>query len=233
MSQLEIKNLTLAYDGEPIVNDLTFTVNKGDYLCVVGENGSGKSTLMKSILGLIKPLSGTIVFGDGARRNSVGYLPQQQSAQRDFPASAYEVVMTGLAGRTHLPFYTKTLKRKAADNMRLLGVDGLADRPYRELSGGQQQRVLLSRALCATEDMLLLDEPVNGLDPNAAAEMYSCIKQLNDNGMTVIMISHDIKSAVHFADFVLHLSRDDYFFGSTEEYLLSGLGDKFLKGGAK
>ena len=232
MSQLEIKNLTLAYDGEAVVTDLSFNVQKGDYVCIVGENGSGKSTLMKSILGLIKPLSGSIIFGDGAKCGTIGYLPLQQSAQRDFPASVKEVVMSGFAGKTRLPIYTKEMKRKALESMELLQIDGLAARCYRELSGGQQQRVLLARALCATEDMLLLDEPINGLDPNAAADMYSCIKQLNSSGLTVIMISHDIASAVTFADRILHLSSNGYFFGTTDEYLQSGFGDGFLKDGA-
>lgn len=231
MSQLEITNLTLAYDGEPVVNDLSLTVNKGDYICIVGENGSGKSTLMKSILGLVKPLSGSISFGDGVRRGTVGYLPQQQSAQRDFPASVREVVMSGFAGKTRLPFYTKAMKRQALENMELLQVECLADRCYRELSGGQQQRVLLARALCAADGMLLLDEPVNGLDPNIADEMYACIKELNNSGVTVIMISHDISSAVSFADHILHLSGDGYFFGTKDEFLLTGLGNKFMKGG--
>lgn len=230
MSQLEIKNLTLAYDGAPVVSDLSFSLEKGDYLCVVGENGSGKSTLLKCIAGLVKPVSGSVGFNGG---KGIGYLPQQQSAQRDFPASVREVVMSGFAGKLGLrPFYSKEMKRKAEENMRLLKVEELALRPFGELSGGQQQRVLLARALAAAEGLLLLDEPINGLDPNAAADMYTVIKQLNKSGITVVMISHDVSSAVSNADKILHLSADGYFFGTSADYLLSEHGTELLKEGA-
>ncbi len=233
MSQLTVKNLTLAYEGKAVVKELSFDVKMGEYLCVVGENGSGKSTLMKSILGLIKPLSGEITFSDGAKVGRIGYLPQQQSAQRDFPASVKEVVMSAFAGKTLLPFYPKAMKQKADQSLKLLNVYDLCDRPFRELSGGQQQRVLLARALCATENMLLLDEPINGLDNTASAEMYSVIERLNQQGMTVIMITHDVKKAVESAAKILHLKQDGHFFGTTEEYLTSGFGDALLKGGSK
>ena len=233
MSQLKISDLTLAYDGKAVVKELSFEINKGEYLCVVGENGSGKSTLMKSILGLIKPVKGSVTLGDGAKRGSIGYLPQQQSTQRDFPASVKEVIMSAFAGRTLMPLFSKTMKQKAEENMRLLNIAHLADRCYRELSGGQQQRVLLARALCATESMLLLDEPVNGLDPNAAKEMYSVIEELNGQGMTVIMITHDVKTAVGCAQRILHLSHDSFWLGNTSDYLSTELCQAFLKGGAK
>ena len=233
MSQLTVKNLELAYEGKAVVKGLSFDVKKGEYLCVVGENGSGKTTLMKSILRLIKPQSGEISFADGARVGRIGYLPQQKTAQRDFPASVKEVVMSAFASKTWLPVYTKAMKQKAEQSMELLNVSGLAEHPFSELSGGQQQRVLLARALCATENMLLLDEPVNGLDPTAAAEMYSVIKQLNDRGMTVIMITHDVSFAVENATKILHLKQDGHFFGTASDYLLSGFGDELLKGGLK
>ncbi len=232
MSQLKISELTLAYDGKAVVKELSFELDKGEYLCVVGENGSGKSTLIKSILGLVKPIKGQIILKDGAERGSIGYLPQQQSAQRDFPASVKEVVMSAFAGSTRLPFYARALKQRAKKNMELLNISALADRCYRELSGGQQQRVLLARALCATESMLLLDEPVNGLDPNAAKEMYSVIDSLHSQGLTVVMITHDVKSAVERAGKILHLSHDSFWFGSTADYVLTDLGKKFIKGGA-
>ena len=233
MSQLTVKNLELAYEGKAVVKGLSFDVKKGEYLCVVGENGSGKTTLMKSILRHIKPQSGEISFADGARVGRIGYLPQQKTAQRDFPASVKEVVMSAFASKTWLPVYTKAMKQKAEQSMELLNVSGLAEHPFSELSGGQQQRVLLARALCATENMLLLDEPVNGLDPTATSEMYSVIKQLSDQGMTVIMITHDINTAVNTADKILHLNQDGHFFGTTEEYHASGFGDALLKGGSK
>lgn len=231
MSQIEVKNLTLAYDGVPVLNDLGFSVNKGEYLCVVGENGSGKSTLIKAILGAVRPKTGTISFDkDGSK---IGYLPQQTAAQKDFPASVREVVLSGLVSRSgFLPFYGKKEKAEALSNMKLLGIDDLADKCYRELSGGQQQRVLLARALSALGDILLLDEPVTGLDPAAAKEMYSAIYELNAKGITVIMVTHDVRSAVGFADKILHLSNSGAFFGTVEEYLASDVGAKYLKGGA-
>lgn len=233
MSQLSVKNLTLAYEGKAVVTGLSFEVNKGDYLCVVGENGSGKSTLIKSILGLIKPQSGEIAFENGLKAGGIGYLPQHETAQNDFPASVKEVVMSAFAGKTLLPIYSKAMKQTATKNLEILGVEALSDRPFRELSGGQQQRVLLARALCATENMLLLDEPVNGLDPTAATEMYSVISELNGNGLTVIMITHDVRKAVENASNILHLNSDGHFFGTTAEYLSSGFGDALMNGGHK
>ncbi len=172
MAQLTCQNLSLGYDGREILHDLSFEVNAGDYLCIVGENGSGKSTLMKTILGLQAPIRGRILTGDGLRPNEIGYLPQQTVVQRDFPASVREIVLSGCQSRCGLrPFYNRQEKRLAGENMEKLGLTALEKRCYRELSGGQQQRVLLARALCATQKLLLLDEPVSGLDPKVTAEM--------------------------------------------------------------
>ena len=173
---IECKNLTAGYEGMPVVKDLSFNVSAGDYLCIVGENGSGKSTLMKTILGLRSALSGEIIFGDGLKQTEIGYLPQQTAAQKDFPATVREVVLSGCLGRKGLsPFYSKADKKLCDDNIDLLGITGITHRSYRNLSGGQQQRVLLARALCATGKLLLLDEPVSGLDPMVTAEMYEII----------------------------------------------------------
>lgn len=232
MSQLTVRNLTLAYDGKPVVENLNFSVEKGDYLCVVGENGSGKSTLIRSILGLLTPVSGSIEFGENVRRGSIGYLPQQTQVQRDFPASAGEVVLSGCVASS-LFFFSRNDRKNADRQMELLGISDLKNKCYRELSGGQQQRVLLARALCATKTMLLLDEPVTGLDPMAAAEMYASVKELNNKGLTVIMISHDIKAATENANRILHLSHGGSFFGTTADYLMSDIGEAFMKGGRK
>ena len=187
---------------------------------------------MKTLLGLIPPVEGKIVFGDGLRRNEIGYLPQQSAAQRDFPASVREIVLSGCANRTGLrPFYNRDEKRAADENIAKMGLSDLSGRCYRELSGGQQQRVLLARALCATSKMLLLDEPVAGLDPVVTAEMYDLIEELNKkDGITVIMISHDIAAALRCADHILHVS-GHVFFGTTEEYRKSSEAIAFLKGG--
>ncbi len=233
MSQLKIENLTVAFDGKQVLSDVSFAVEKGEYLCVVGENGSGKTTLMKCILGLIPLKKGSVAFGDSTDGRSVGYLPQQSTAKKDFPASVEEVVMSAFLGKRRWPFYNSKMREKALECMKTLGVEDLKDSSFAELSGGQQQRVLLARALCASSGLLLLDEPVNGLDPTATKQMYDVIKQLNVKGNTVVMISHDIPSAVRFADRILHLSHNGYFFGTVDEYLLSGFGDGFLKDGAK
>lgn len=229
MNQITVKNLTLGYDGKAVVNGLSFEANKGDYICVVGENGSGKSTLVKALLGMVAPLGGEIVFADKIKQG-IGYLPQQTMLQRDFPASVEEVVLSGLASRRRF-FYSKALKQKAYQDMKRLGVDKFADKCYRELSGGQQQKVLLARALCATKELLLLDEPVTGLDPKATAEMYEIISELNRLGLTVIMVSHDINAAVKYAGKILHLSHDAVYFGNTADYVLSDIGAEYLKGG--
>jgi len=229
MPQLSCQNLSLGYEGKAVVSGLTFEVNAGDYLCIVGENGSGKSTLMKTILKLKAPLSGEILTGDGVGANEIGYMPQQTAAQKDFPASVKEVVRSGNLNRCGMrPFYNKQEKMMADENMESLGVASLAKRCYRELSGGQQQRVLLARALCATRKILLLDEPAAGLDPNAANEMYTLIKGLNDSGITIIMISHDIDASVNYATHILHVGNQTaLFFGSVEDYTKSEPGRAF------
>ena len=228
MSILTGSNLSLGYAGKEIIASINFKVNKGDYLCIVGENGTGKSTLMKTILGLLKPIKGEIIFGDDLKKNEIGYLPQQTIVQRDFPASVEEIVLSGCQGRMGMrPFYSKEEKLLAKKNMERMNILNLSKRCYRELSGGQQQRVLLTRALCATRKVLLLDEPVTGLDPKVMAELYSLIKRLNEEGITIIMISHDIAVAVRYASHVLHIDKST-FFGTKEEYLKSNVGKKFL-----
>lgn len=229
MALLLCRNLSLGYDGREIVGNLSFEVNAGDYLCIVGENGSGKSTLMRTFLGLQKPMKGEVIPGDGLCLNEIGYLPQQTVVQKDFPATVWEIVLSGCQGRCGIrPFYSKEDKELAVTNIARMGITELTKRCYRELSGGQQQRVLLARALCATTKMLLLDEPVAGLDPNAMAEMYALIEKLNRDGITVIMISHDIDAAVESASHILHMGKN-LFFGTKEEYLAK---DRFgLKGG--
>ena len=231
MAQLTCQNLSVGYDGRPVLQGLNFEVSAGDYLCIVGENGSGKSTLMKTILGLQTPNSGTIQTGDGLRKNEIGYLPQQTQVQKDFPASVKEIVLSGCQGRCgRRPFYSKKEKRLAADAMDKMRISQLAGRCYRELSGGQQQRVLLARALCATRKMLLLDEPVSGLDPKVTVEMYELIESLNqEDGITVIMISHDLSAALRYASHILHID-DSVFFGTKADYLRSPQGKLFDSG---
>ena len=228
MALLTCEKLELGYDGRSVLSNLSFTVEEGDYLCVVGENGSGKSTLMKTLLGLVRPLGGRIVRGDGLLEKEIGYLPQQTQVQKDFPATVREIVLSGCQGRLgRRPFYGRADRDLARQNMERMGIAAFAGRSFRELSGGQQQRVLLARALCAAKKLLLMDEPVSGLDPRAAAEMYELTARLNREGVTVIMISHDIAAAVRYATRILHIG-GSIFFGTTEEYLRSPLAGRFL-----
>ncbi len=233
MSLLTIRDLSLGYDSDVIVENLNFVVNKGDYLCIVGENGSGKSTLMRTLLHLQNPISGEILTGDSLERNEIGYLPQQTIVQKDFPASVWEIVLSGCLSRSGLrPFFSREEKKLAEENLKRLGIESLRNRCYRNLSGGQQQRVLLARALCATQKIILLDEPVSGLDPIVTEEMYELIAKLNREGLTVIMVSHDISAALRYASHILHIG-GEVFFGTKEEYLQSETGRYFLaqKGG--
>lgn len=220
MTQLTCQNLAVGYEGRAVLENLNFSVCPGDYLCIVGENGSGKSTLMKTILGLQPPVRGRVLTGDGLRKNEIGYLPQQTPVQRDFPASVREIVLSGCQGRCGgRPFYSKGEKQLAQTAMERMQVAALAKRCYRTLSGGQQQRVLLARALCAAQNMLLLDEPVSGLDPNVTGEMYGLIQRLNrEDGVTILMISHDITATLTYASHILHLGRR-VFFGTKADYL--------------
>ena len=230
MAILSCRDLCLGWNGREVQHNLNFEIHSGDYLCIVGENGAGKSTLMKTVLGLRPALSGTVETGEGLRRNEIRYLPQQTQVQRDFPASVREVVLSGFQGRCGLrPFYTKAEKKAAQENMERMAISQFARKCYRELSGGQQQRVLLARALCATRKCLLLDEPVSGLDPKVTTEMYEIIRSLHAEGITVIMISHDIHAALEYATHILHIGQQ-VFFGTREEYIRSGIGQSFLSG---
>ena len=226
---LDCRDVSLGYEGKPVWEHLTFQVRAGDYLCIVGENGSGKSTLLKSLLGLLKPLSGEIVHADTLRGGSIGYLPQQTRAQKDFPATVTEVVRSGfISGKGMRFFYTAQEKSTALMNMGKLGVLELKDRCYRELSGGQQQRVLLARALCAAGELLILDEPVTGLDPAAAQELYRTLDYLNKKeGIAIVTVTHDIRSALRYATHILHAGHGTYFFGTAAEYLASPWGKRF------
>ena len=222
------ENVTLGYEGNAVVENLNFSLIEGDYLYILGENGSGKSTLIKSMLGLNPVMSGEIKWCGGLKPAQIGYLPQQTSIQKDFPALVEEIVLSSCLNRIRFrPFYGSKERSVAKSNMERLGITDLSKRCYRELSGGQQQRVLLARALCATSKVLLLDEPVTGLDPMATADLYSLIEELNKIGITVVMISHDIEAAVKYAKHILHIS-ENIFFGTTEEYVKSGQGKMYL-----
>ncbi len=230
MELLKLTDVSVGYEGKPVASHLSFSLQEGDYLCIVGENGAGKSTLMKTLLNLRAPIEGSIVFSDQIARNEIGYLPQQTQVQRDFPATVWEVVLSGCLNRSGLrPFYTKAQKQTAEDWIARLDITDLKNRSYRALSGGQQQRVLLARALCATKKLIVLDEPVAGLDPIVTADLYALIQRINrENGITVIMVSHDIGAALQYATHILQVSGDSNFFGTVEDYRQSELGKLFL-----
>ncbi len=222
-------DITIGYDDGPVVSHLSFSVEDGDYICIVGENGSGKSTFVKTVLGLIPPLKGEIVYS-GLRQDSIGYLPQKSIIQRDFPSSVMEVVLSGCLNRHKKLFgYSKEEKERAGMTISRLGIGDIVKSSFQELSGGQQQRVLLARSLMATETLLLLDEPVAGLDPQASAELYSLIDTLNAEGITIMMVTHDIHPALNDARTILHFSHNSFFFGSKEDYFKSEPGLMFLK----
>ena len=226
---LECDKLSASYDGTKVLNGLSFSLNEGDYLCILGENGSGKSTLVKCLLGIKTPDSGKIILGDGLKSTDIGYLPQHTNLAAGFPATVAEVVISGCLGRRGLRlFYSAKEKETARRAMERLGVADLADRSCRELSGGQQQRMLLARAMCAAKKLLLLDEPVSGLDPAATEEMYQLIDDLNKkDGMTVIMVSHDVVRSLDNASRILCLCEHS-FFGTPEEYANSHISSRFL-----
>ena len=217
---IRCEHVDFGYENHDAVIDVSMEINPGDYLCILGENGSGKSTLMKGILGLLKPTAGTLVVDEELRRTGIGYLPQQTAAQRDFPATVYEVVRSGcLSHLGRRPFLSPADKALAMENMEKLGIAGLSRKCYRELSGGQQQRVLIARALCATKKLLILDEPITGLDPSAIQELYALIRKLNrEDKVTILMVSHDVQNVVHQANKILHLQH--YFRNYLQKPLL-------------
>ena len=232
MALIKCENLSFAYSGETVLSGVSFAVNPGDYLCVVGENGSGKSTLVRGLLGLKEPSGGTISYGDGLKPNEIGYLPQQTEVQRDFPASVMEVALSGrLNSLGRRFFYSAADRAEAERNLERMGMLEYKNRCYQELSGGQQQRVLLARALCATAKLLLLDEPVAGLDPVATGEMYNLLKLINlCDGVTVVMVSHDIQAALRYATHILQLGHTQIFFGGVQDYVRSGA-SRLMRGG--
>lgn len=231
MAIISVQNLSKRFSGEYILKDISFTLEKGESFYIVGENGSGKTTLIKLLLGLLDASSGSIKF-DGVRKNQIGYMPQQSEIQSDFPASVREIIMSGFLNKRGLSFvYSKAQKEKMQEIADKLHITDILDKSFRDLSGGQKQRVLLARALAAAEEILLLDEPLTALDPLASAEFYGILEQLKKDGITLIIISHDVECAVKYGDKIMHLGRDNVFFGTTHDYCHSEFGRKMLKEG--
>ena len=232
MTLIRCSDVTLGYEGVTAVSHLSFTVEEGDYLCIIGDNGTGKSTLIRAILGLKRTSGGEITYEAGLRQNQIGYLAQQTEVQKDFPASVWEVVLSGCLNRKGIvPLYTPGDQKRAASALETLSIVNLKNKCYRELSGGQQQRVLLARALCAADRLFALDEPTTGLDPNMTTEFFAFMQRLNQTkGTAVVMVTHDTHCAVKYAKHILQLTAADYFFGTKEEYLDSAIGRKYIGG---
>ena len=223
------QDVSLGYEGQTVLSHLNLTVRDGDYLCIVGDNGSGKSTLLRGLLGLLTPQSGEILRAPELERGAIGYLPQQTQAQRDFPATVLEVVLSGcLNQKGGRFFYTRAQRSQALMNLGKLGMLEWKDKSYRDLSGGQQQRVLLARALCAAGRLLILDEPITGLDPAAAQDLYKILAYLNQaEGMAIVMVTHDLGPALRSARTVLHIGQRGMFLGAVSDYLASPQGRRF------
>lgn len=219
MTLIECKRLSVGYDKKVVCKDINFKVEEGDYLCILGENGSGKSTLLKTILGLNKAVFGKVIFEKSLSKNKLGYLPQQNDFQKDFPATVKEVVMSGFISQMGLrPFYNKAEKNKANGIIEFLGLENLTKNGFKELSGGQQQRVLLARALCATDKILVLDEPTNGLDSKTTNQFYKLLKNLNNSGLTIIMVSHNLDKVMEYASHIVYLKDSMIFNGTKQEF---------------
>ncbi len=229
---LRCEHVDFGYENQDAVIDVSLEVNTGDYICIVGENGSGKSTLMKGILGLLKPTAGKIEVSEELKKAGIGYLPQQTAAQKDFPATVFEVVLSGCLGkRGNRPFYSSKEKETALANLERLGITDLKKSCFRDLSGGQKQRALIARALCATDKLLILDEPITGLDPSAIQDFYYIIRKLNrEEKVAILMVSHDMANIVKQAGKILHLQQKVIFCGTMRDYLKSGIGRQFLGG---
>jgi zinc transport system ATP-binding protein len=225
------KGAAFGYEGIPVIRGLDFSVNAGDYLCIVGENGSGKTTLVKGLLRLLSPLEGSVTFHNEMRQNEIGFLSQQAAAKKDFPASVYEIVLSGNRGNMGaMPFYTKRERVRTEENIALLGIESLRNRAFRELSGGEQRRTLLARALCAYRRLLVLDEPTAGLDPLVTDAVYALLQKINrERSVPIVMVSHDMKAAAFYANRILHVSHKQNFFGSPGDFCQSDVGKQFLK----
>lgn len=233
MELITSNNLTFSYDNKVVVENINFKINKGDYVCIIGENGAGKSTLVKGLLKLKKPSSGQLIFENNLKSNEIGYLPQQNNYQKDFPATVKEVVFSGYLNKLGLkPFYSKNDKGIIYDNMKKMNIFDIRKKCFRDLSGGQQQRVLLARALCSTSKVILLDEPTVGLDPIVTKEFYDIVDKINKElKITIIMVSHDIKYAIKYASHILHIQKKQLFFGKTKDYLDDKICKTFINGG--
>ena len=229
---LKCEHVDFGYENQDAVIDVSLEVSTGDYICIVGENGSGKSTLMKGILGLLKPTEGKIEISEELKKAGIGYLPQQTAAQKDFPATVFEVVISGCLGkRGKRPVYSPQEKQTALSNLERLGIADLKKSCFRDLSGGQKQRALIARALCATDKLLILDEPITGLDPSAIQDFYNIIRKLNrEEQVAILMVSHDMANIVRQAGKILHLQQKALFWGTVQDYLKSGIGNQFLGG---
>lgn len=217
MNLISLDRIKLGYNNTTVIDGLSFNINKQDFICIVGPNGAGKTTLIRGILGLLPLKSGEIKFN--TKKNQIGYIPQETAVDPTFPASVFEIVLSGSLNN-HQNFYRAETKERAKATLKLLNIIKLKDASFSELSGGERQKVLLARALMATREILILDEPSNNLDQKSKRELYETLKKLNkEQKITIVMVTHDLDHKNLIGDKILSLHDKDYFFGTTEEYV--------------
>lgn len=223
---IELHNIFVGYKDLIVLEDISINIPRGSFLAVVGPNGGGKTTLIKTILGLIKPGSGTVnVFGkpaycQGGNRKKIGYVPQVLSIDANFPIHAKDVVLMGRYGRIGL-LKNPALKDKkiAKETMDKIGILELADKPIGRLSGGQRQRVFLARALANEPEILFLDEPTTGIDVPSTEGLYELLHKLHNEGITIIIVSHDIGVVASYVDTIACLNKRLIAHGRPEEVI--------------
>ncbi len=218
---LKVEKLEVGYGKNIVIRNASFEIKNGDFVCVVGANGSGKSTLIKAILGLVKPIKGKITFSNRLTKNEIGYLPQEMKVEQNFPATVWEIVLSGNLGKMKTaPFYKTAEKKRSTEALKKLGISHLAQLSFTELSGGQKQKVLLARALVAMTKLLILDEPSNNLDYVSRHDFYETLKSLNrTEKMTIIMITHDLDAEDLIGNKIFALADSKVTVETTKNYL--------------
>ncbi|MBQ4354189.1 MAG: ATP-binding cassette domain-containing protein [Clostridia bacterium] len=220
---LTCQNLTVGYEGVRLCTDISFTLHTGEYMSIIGPSGIGKSALAGTILGVQKPAEGEVIYENGMQRTDIGCLPQEQVIRSS--VTVREVVLEGCLHHTKKWFVGRAEKEFAMHNLERVGLADFAKRRFGDLSGGQRQRVLLARALCSAKKLLILDEPMHGLDAYAKDEIFHEIVKINESGIAVMLIDANAVDGT-----VLHLSDRQLFCGSVTDYIRSVPGQFYFMG---